>query len=209
MTQRLRVKQERFCLEYFKTGNATNAAIAAGYAPKFVAYNTTKILNSNKIIQRLKELGSKAESESIATVAERKQILTEILRSKLTDFMELGQDGSWVNIGPETPNSRAIQEIHSRTEYDEDGSHPTVHTSVKLHDPMKAIAELNKMEKIYETTTVLNVDNRQITFQVVGEGTKSLMKRIASGERTEPLEIDADIRPECAILSGQDETPGA
>jgi hypothetical protein len=209
MAQRLRVRQERFCLEYFKTGNASNAALIAGYSERNIRSIASRLSTNVNIIARLKELQSKVESNAVATVAERKQILTEILRSKLTDFMELGQDGSWVNIGPETPNSRAIQEIHSRTEYDENGSHPTVHTSVKLHDPMKAIAELNKMEKVYETNTVLNVDNRQITFQVVGEGTKSLMKRIASGERTESLEIDTNIRPECAIIPGPDEAQSA
>lgn len=116
-------------------------------------------------------------------VVERKQRLSEIARAKLTDFMELGQDGSWVNIGPETKYGGAIQEIHSRTEYDENGSKPTVHTSVKLHDPAKAIDLLNKMDKIYSPETLQNVNNIQINIITRDEKAKELVGKIMSGER--------------------------
>jgi phage terminase small subunit len=169
-------KQEIFCLEYIKTGNASNAAIVAGYAPKYAAQNTNKLLKNTNIISRIAELQEKTEkkslkilnpeSKTIASVIERKEILSEIARAKLTDFMELGQDGSWVNIGPETKSGHAIQEIHSRTEYDKDGASPTIYTSVKLHDPIKAICELNKMERVYDDAPKINVniDQRQLNI---------------------------------------------
>jgi phage terminase small subunit len=140
---------ELFCLDYFKTGNATLSARNVGYAPKYADRTASRLLDRPYVVERLKQLRQKAEDDSIATVIERKQILTKVLRTNLTDFMELGADGSWVNLGPETKNAEAISEIHSRTEYDDDGAHSTVHTSVKLHDKLKAADLLNKMDGIY------------------------------------------------------------
>lgn len=160
MRTRLTQKREMFCVKYVELGNAGEAAIMSGYAPKYAATNTGKLLKNTKIQTRIQELNQKVEDASVMNVMERKQRLTEIARAKLTDFMELGQDGSWVNLGQETPQGGAIQEIHSRTEYGKDGATPIVYTSVKLHDPMKAIDLMNRMEKLY-TDGVL-IDNRKI-----------------------------------------------
>jgi hypothetical protein len=202
MPQRLTVKQEKFCINYFQSGNATNAAFVAGYSKHTAQAISSENLLKPMIVARIKELQEKAASAKIATVLERKQILTEILRAKLPDFMELGADGSWVNIGPETPNGRAIQEIHSRTEYDEDGSNPTVYTSVKLINPIDAIKELNRMEKIYNDGTQVNIDNRVITpvYNIINPDTKNLLVRLENGERESQLEPNRDISQESGKL---------
>ena len=203
-------KREKFCLEYFKSGNAASAAVLAGYSVKSIRSIASQLLTNINIKTRLAELQERAASAKIATVTERKEILTEILRTRLTDFMELGKDGSWVNIGPETTNGRAIQEIHSRTEYDDNGEHPTIYTSVKLHSPIEAIKELNKMERIYDDSAKVNVnlDQRQITFQIVNIETQNNLTRIQNGERTEPLEINNNIQSERRGISEQDKAPG-
>jgi len=60
---------------------------------------------------------------------------------------------------------------------------------VKLHDPIKAIDLLNKMDKIYSEGPQSNTDNRNagLTF-VVGKGyaeeTKEPTERVIRGERT-------------------------
>lgn len=165
MKSKLTVKQEKFTLNLFAGMNQSQAYIKAGYANNTavtVTNNASRLAKNAFVIQRLEELRSKAESAKIATVQERKEILTEILRAKLTDFMELGQDGSWVNIGPETKSGHAIQEIHSRTEYDKNGASPTIYTSVKLINPIEAIKELNKMEGIGKEDTKVNILNQTI-----------------------------------------------
>jgi phage terminase small subunit len=152
-------KMEDFCLNYIDLGNATQAAIKAGYSERTAQQISAENLSKPVIQARIIELRQKAEDDSIATVIERKQILTKVLRTNLTDFMELGADGSWVNLGPETKNAEAISEIHSRTEYDDDGAHSTVHTSVKLHDKLKAADLLNKMDGIYKPDGTGNTIN--------------------------------------------------
>ena len=161
----LTVKQEKFCINYFKLGNASEAGKLAGYSPKSIRNITSVLLTKTNIQERIAQLQEKAASAKIMDVIERKERLSEIARANLTQFMELGKDGSWVNLGPETPNPGAIQEIHSRTEYDKDTDTNTVYTSVKLHDPIRAIDLLNKMEKIYSDnagTTNINIDNRKV-----------------------------------------------
>ena len=167
----LRRKQEQFCLKYLELGSAREAARQAGYSPKWLSRTSRDILKSPAVQARLKELREKVgsdESIGVVSVQERKIRLSQIIRATIGDFMEMGQDGTWVNIGKENPAIGAVKEIHSRTEYDDDGAHPTVHTSVKLHDPMQAIDLLNRMERMYSDNPVVNVQNN-VVF-VIGRG---------------------------------------
>ncbi len=163
---KLTQKQERFARNLFEGMYQRQAYVESGYSSKMalstIDCNASVLAKNPKVLARIEELRKRAEDASVMTVLERKQRLTEISRARLTDFMELGQDGSWVNIGKETPQGAATQEIHSRTEYDENGAKPTVHTSIKLHDSMKAIDILNKMDKLYAEGGTINVDNRKV-----------------------------------------------
>lgn len=78
MRTRLTQKQETFCVEYFSTGNATQSAITAGYSPRYVATNTTKLLNNTNIYNRIKQLQEAAVSSAIMSVTERKERLTKL-----------------------------------------------------------------------------------------------------------------------------------
>jgi len=178
METKLTQKQETFCLKYFELGNATEAARLAGYKGHGIRVTASRMLTKTNIQARIAELRQEIKSAAIMSVEERQERLTEIARAKLTDFMELGQDGAWVNLGEETPRGGAIQEIHSTTQYDKYGANPTVHTSVKLHDPMKAIDLLNKMDKLY-TDGVL-VDNRKIEIYDAKGKLTSIINRLSS-----------------------------
>ena len=162
MSKHLTARQEKFCINYLKTSNGASSAVLAGYGVKSVRVTASQLLTNPNIQSRLAELRKRTEDAAIASVIERKQILSEIARAKLTNYMELGKDGSWVNIGEETQGAHAISEIHSRTEYDKDGDSPTIYTSVKLHDPIRAIQELNKMEKVYDESTKINILNQTV-----------------------------------------------
>ena len=182
--ERLTQKQETFCVKYFELGNATEAAKLAGYSHKTAYSIGNENLKKPEVQARIQELRQKVEDAAIMNVSERQRKLSEIARARLTDFMELGQDGSWVDIGPEVPMSGAIQEIRSRTEYDDKGAKPTVYTSVKLHNPLQAIDLLNKMDKLYSEGAPINIDNREIKITVVDKEAKELTERVIRGERT-------------------------
>ncbi len=180
--------QENFIVAYFQLGDPSAAYLQAGYKAKSSAVASacsTRLLKNAKILGRLKELRDAAASAKIMSVRERKERLSEIARGKLTDYMTAGPDGSWVNVGPEVPNAGAIQEIHSRTEYDDNGEKPTVYTSVKLHDPTKAIDLLNKMDGAYAPQ---KLDLNMIT-------TFAQLHEIAEARR---IEAAKDVTPEDA-----------
>ncbi len=77
-------KQETFCLNLFKGMSQREAWIQAGYSSKYspavIDVNACRMANTNKIKLRLGELNQKTEDKSVATVLERKQKLTEIIR---------------------------------------------------------------------------------------------------------------------------------
>ena len=126
---------------YLKIYKCKSKAVASACA--------TRLLKTANARAYLTELEQKKDNEAIAGVQERQEILTEIARGNLTDYQEAGADGSWINIGSESPNTRAISEITSRTEYDKDSANSSVITKIKLHSPISAIAELNKMDGAY------------------------------------------------------------
>lgn len=172
---------ETFCINYFQIGNATEAAIKAGYSKKtarvIASINLTKI----NIINRIQELRDTAASAKIMDVVERKERLSEIARARLTDYVTCGPDRDLVDVGPESPNTAALSEITSRTEFDKDGAGAAVVTKVKLHNPMQAVDLLNKMEKIYVEGTTVNIDNRKIEIIVTSENAKQLTEKIIQG----------------------------
>ena len=171
---RLTQKQETFCLKYFELGNASTAARIAKYSPKTAYVMGAENLSKPKIQARIQELRLKVEDSSVAKVLERQQILSEIARGRLADFIEAGQDGAWINIDKEKMNTAALQAIDSKTEYDENGSHPTVVTKIRLHNPTQAIDLLNKMDKIYsEGEKGTNNDNRITNYVfILPDGTR-------------------------------------
>ena len=75
-------KQEKFCLEYARSGNATEAAKLAGYSGKTAYSVGGRLLKNVEIQTRLQELAGELKQAKIADVAECQIILTEIARDK-------------------------------------------------------------------------------------------------------------------------------
>lgn len=171
---RLTQKQETFCLKYFELGNASEAARIALYSPKTAAVIGRENLLKPQIIERIYQLRRIAEDATIATVLERKQVLTEIIRGRFADFM--------TNPDVEKLKSAALQEIRIVTVGKET---PIKTTTIKLNSPVQAIAELNKMERIYEAEGTVAIDNRTLIINVISDKAKELTERLMGGERTE------------------------
>lgn len=84
----LPVKQEKFCLEYAKSGNARQAYLAAGYQPKSdeaADANASRLLRNDKVKTRLSELAEETKRASIADIVEMQQKLTAIIRQELEE----------------------------------------------------------------------------------------------------------------------------
>ena len=164
--RKLTTKQEKFCLLYYEKSNATEAAIAAGYSPKTAAVIASENLIKPKISDRIAAIRQKAVDASIASVQERQQILTEIARARQTDFMTCSADGVWMHdIGPESINKAAIKQVQTTTmPYgDKEQDLKVILTKVELHDSIKAINELNKMDGAHAPTRLTGGDGEPLT----------------------------------------------
>lgn len=79
---KLTLKQQRFADEYIISGNATEAAIKAGYSEKYANTNASKLLQNTTvkayIDERLKELSDR----KIANQQEVLEYLTSVLRGE-------------------------------------------------------------------------------------------------------------------------------
>ena len=98
-------------------------------------------------------------------VQERQERLSELGRGKVTDLVTVNGDGDVRIDLTGMPNPGALSEITSRTEViDQDSGAYAVVTRVKMADPVKAIAELNRMDGIGKDGTTVNVDNRSVNI---------------------------------------------
>ena len=81
-------RQEKFCIEYSKCGNARQAYIAAGYSHKkdsTVDVNACRLLKTDKVQRRLQELAEEAKNDAIADIQEMQEVLTRIIRQNMTE----------------------------------------------------------------------------------------------------------------------------
>ena len=77
----LRQKQKAFCENYVSCGNATQAAIDAGYSTKTAKVIGAENLTKPYISDYIKKLQSKIEDSKIMSAKERQQTLTDIARN--------------------------------------------------------------------------------------------------------------------------------
>lgn len=80
----LSVRQEKFCLEYAKSGNATEAYKLAGYQPKSekaAGANAARLIGNDRVQARLQELQRETAIPAIADAQEIQSLLTEAMRN--------------------------------------------------------------------------------------------------------------------------------
>jgi len=152
----INARQEIFTQNWFEAKPITEAAIIAGYKPNWAASIASRLSRKVKILARYNELQEQAASKKVASKQERMEILSEILRAKPEDYMELSEDGRDLQITREALKSPAVSYI--RTEQVALGKMPVRLTRVGLIDKTKAADLLNKMDGIYapETKQVYN-----------------------------------------------------
>ena len=87
---KLSARQELFCLEYIRDGNAAQAAIRAGYSPK-TAYSTgQRLLKNVEVRAHIDELMTDLQQEKIADAEEVLRYLTSVIRGEATEEVAVG-----------------------------------------------------------------------------------------------------------------------
>ena len=148
-------KWEKFCLNYFEGKSGKESTIIAGYKPSRAYQTVSRLLRDGNILERLQKLQQAAASAKIASVRECKEKLTEIIRACMSDFVKVNANGVQIIIDPvESAHHAGLQDVRSWTKYDDNGISKVTVTTIKLHDSIKAIAELTKKERFYTQVTI-------------------------------------------------------
>lgn len=139
-TKKLSKKEEKFVIEYVRTGNATQSAINAGYSERSARQTACRMLTKDYILIAIDELVKEMNSEKIADAEEVMMLLTEIARG-------------------ETKEENVV--------VDKAGNVSIVETRVKEKERVKALELLGKRYKLYTDKVEASVDGE---IQVVFEG---------------------------------------
>lgn len=82
---KLTQKQRRFIDEYIISGNATQAAIKAGYSKKYANTNAAKLLQNTTIKVEIARRNAEIQSEKTADMTEVMEYLTSVMRGEQTE----------------------------------------------------------------------------------------------------------------------------
>lgn len=85
MSVNLKIKQQKFADEYIICGNATQAAIAAGYSKRSAKQTGSRLLEHPNVKAYIEERLKALESEKIAEQDEVLQFLTSVMRGEVTE----------------------------------------------------------------------------------------------------------------------------
>ena len=87
---KLNERQRRFADEYIISGNATQAAIKAGYSQKYANTNASKLLQNTTIKSYIDERLADLQSKKVASQQEVLEYLTSVMRGEETEQNVIG-----------------------------------------------------------------------------------------------------------------------
>jgi len=136
----LNSRWETFVQEWFSGTKKEESALIAGYSKTNAASIATRLSKKAKVLERYEELKSEVSRLKVAGFQERQEILSEIARDKLSDFVD-----EFGVVDRRKLTSHAIQAVDQVL----DNKRGAI-LKLRLHSPAQAIDLLNKMDKIYE-----------------------------------------------------------
>jgi len=170
----------KFVLEYLRTG-ALGKSYRAAFDPEnkldemTLSWKAWSRIRLPRIQAHINKAIQAQHALAAATLHERQNILTQMARGQVVDFLDLSNPGEpTIKITPESPNLRSIRKVSTRRSYDRNGSLVSVDTDFQLADPVKAIDVMNRMDGIYSddknkdgpanTQIVLNINGAERGF---------------------------------------------
>jgi phage terminase small subunit len=149
--QKLSLKQERFCHEYMKDGNATAAALRAGYSGRSAPQQGYELLGKTLVAARINELRS-TQFKRIDMTADR--ILLELFRIATVDITQAFDEMGQLKPLSEIPEDvrRAISGLEVNEIFDGQGDQKTaigLAKKIKFAEKTKAAELLGKHFKLF------------------------------------------------------------
>lgn len=152
----LTTKQRRFIDAYLVSGNATQAAIEAGYSERSAYSQGSRLLKNAEVLEQVE---GRLQANAM-TVDEALSRLADMARGDLSDFMDISGMGFHVNLrdAKEAGKTHLIKKVKQKTttflaksESDEDREFHEI--EIELHDPQAAIDKILKVAGAYVNRT--------------------------------------------------------
>ncbi len=140
--KRLTNMQVAFTREYVKTGDKLKAALDAGYTNHNLKRRVRELMANPKIQDRIELLRDRADIASIADHEECCKLLTEIIRTKVGDFID-DQGNVALDKFKQMKQSSAIQEIDIQEGNKSKSRYPR--TRIKMYSVLAAIEKLSTL----------------------------------------------------------------
>jgi phage terminase small subunit len=141
-------KQQRFCQEFLKDFNQTQAYIRAGYAAKGATAHAARLVANGNVQAYLAHHINKAASDSVASLERTLDELAYVAYSRPTDVYSFSDSGLKLKKSEELPDNvlAAIESVTfiETVSESEGGSTTTTKKSVKQHNKMAALNLLSK-----------------------------------------------------------------
>ena len=115
----LSIKQEKFCLEYARLGNARQAYINAGYECKnenSIDASASRLLSDVKVQERLAELAEETKNNAIADIQEMQEVLTSIIRQQIDEEVIVNEVMKGIVTTKKLKKKPAIKDVISAIE---------------------------------------------------------------------------------------------
>ena len=139
---KLTEKQKKFADYYIELGNATQAAIKAGYSSKYANTNASKLLQNTTIKSYIDERLSQLASERIVSAEEVLEFLSSVMRNEQKEEVLKG-----VGMGEQTKT----------------------HIEVSAKDRVKAAELLGKRYALFTDKTEMTVTEAPVFVDDLGD----------------------------------------
>lgn len=175
--KKLTIKQEKFCNEYVRTGNASEAYRLAYSSENMkmatINNNAYKLLLNNDILTRIKEIQDEIAERNKISIDECVSLLAKMARFDIADVYD--ENGDLKPIKEIDKDSRiSIEEVNTESYFDKSNKNNVLVKKLKVGNKKTAIDMLMKHLGGYEK------DNNQKSTKLLGE--------IPKDERAEMLE---------------------
>lgn len=161
-------KRERFCLEYVKDYNATQAAIRAGYAPKSATSQGSDLLTFPEVQERLEELQDYMRQQCFMTVEDIRTELEKIASANPDDFFEWSNGGVSLKDSSEISRYKKAAVASIRQTVTQHGG--TI--ELKFHSKTEALRMLGEMQGAFAGKDKGASDLRERFTEAVQEGAR-------------------------------------
>lgn len=166
----MRYKQERFCQEYLIDGDATKAAIRAGYAKRSAASIGCDLLKHPEVLACLDKLKAELKERTMVKAEEVIAELWNVGRCRLDQLAQWDQHGNIIL----TPSGDLPDHVKSavlsikRVDNDSGGS-----VEVKMHDKVLALDKLARVLGLYQdrVDVTSNGDAMPVPIIMMGQST--------------------------------------